>query len=415
MNYTKTQEKFISGGIEHLQNGEGLKTCCGYAGTGKTTCAIPIIKAQPDTLILCPTHVSRQIMLKKLYAAGIKEPRVMTITSFLKECVDTKINEAEDKLLYFTTLEDEKGVQAMKDKIEWLISSGRANDPVFENKDDVENPKSIWLEEAGMTQREDMNELLLRAQNVLAVGDGFQLPPVVVNGDEYYQDWFSRAKYSWALTEVHRNAGDVLNFATRIRMSPTKFNLYDGISRIKMKDVLLVKKSEKLFQKIAEENIIPLAFYNDEVDRLCHLVRNAIGLDHNFVEAGEPLYAANNMNGKLTINNKDEVYFKERFNLTNHGGFARIVKSSNGLSSEFKVNTARLNNNLSEIEKKRLLSDKGLVLRFDRARTIYGAQGNEWQKVLWGGTVPSSMNQNKHNRMLYTAVTRAQERFGLIV
>ena len=390
----------------------------GKEGVVNSTCLEEVVKGVSDPLILTPTHIAKNELLKKLGDLA-KDLRIMTTTAFLKEMKTTKLADAQEKLMYFEGENNIKAVKAMKDKINDLIKSGRANEPIFENKEDIENPDIVILDEAGMIMRQDIEELKLRARVILGVGDSFQLPPVVTRGDEYYEDWYYNRKHDWELTTVHRNTGDVLNFVNRIRdyKDSAKFDLYREIKKSNMTDVMILKRSDKLFKKMGEEDMMLLAFYNNEVDRLAYKVRQAMGYDYKIIEKGEPLYAANNKTGmgQVRINNKDKVFLNANFDLTQLKGIVSLTKNQTNETTTVEINSARLNSALTESQKKVKLSNlNALILRHDRARTVYGAQGAQSEKVIWGGTIPNNFSTLKHNRMLYTAGSRAQERFGVL-
>ena len=413
MKFSPKQNTIIKESVEYLRaGGGGYKIFKGYAGVGKSTCLKEVVKLIPDLTILVPTHMAKSVILNML--KGINDnPRVITVTSFLRDCKGTK----EDKLAMQINSAEMAGkdvlVKKLKEAKERMIANGQSQDPVFLDKEIFDVEVHVWCDESSMITRDDKNAIVDKSESTVFAGDGFQLPPVVQH-DMWYQDWFYRERHTWMLDQVFRNSGDVLSFATHIRNSKTssKYDIMKHISDMKLKDVIRVKKSDKVRKKIVAEGIALLSYYNDDVDSCNFDVRKAMGYQPNTVLPHEKLYCANNFGN---FNNKDIVGVKIAKNIsTDKPFYATIVDIVRDTESDTIINPARMLIDKTQAERKLLLNVQGLVLRYDYARTVHGAQGSEWGKVLLTGRLPN-IEPLQFNRYLYTAVTRAKTRFGILI
>ena len=418
MKLTETQQDAVEGIIGHLRSGNRIASLVGYAGTGKTTLLMEVYKELPETIFLTPTHKAKGVLFKKLCKVAdtnAEPPDVRTVTSFLKDFKGTK----EECMLQTIDLLEMAGKKYKKELRKWyenlekVRDKGQAQDPVFADKEDAD-ADTIVCDEASMITRTDRNAIELRCRAGVMVGDGFQAPPVVSRSQLDYEDWFGKAKHNWALTEVLRNDEGVLKLATIIRKlgGDDKVDLEKTIRDLNLPDLKVIAKTPKLQSRAADDNYMFLSFMNKNVDSLSFGTRRALGREPNCIDVDDRLYANNSFG---TIVNKTELAPKEFIKLSTQGpSYANVLNIETGEVSNTMINPARLLTGIPESERKRRSSDKGLIARYDYARTIHGAQGSEWKNVVYQHQGFEWMTTEQYNRLVYTAVTRAQKNFALL-
>ena len=395
---------------------EGLYSLCGYAGTGKTTSLKALYKRCPDLLFLTPTHKAKSVLKAKLG----DEALVMTTTAYTKSFKGTKMERME--LAHFLETDPDKKAKLEK-KMKALTKAGKAQEPVFGDRDRPEELIGkfirVCVDEASMVTKNDRDKILKNADAVLFVGDGFQLPPVSQEAD---QDWFSRRDHNWYFDEVVRQGADsgILDLATQIRHAQGSFDLRRWVknNREKYDDVFMVDYTDTMLQAISEDDCVALSFMNYVVDEMCYDVRRVLGHEKNCITPKDKLFAANNF-GEFC--NKDEIVLKGKFGIGDHhdvfGDKPRPVDVHNitqGFTLPVLFNDARLVAGLSDSARREKLSNKGLLPRFDYARTVHASQGSEWPTVVYQDEGLNMLEEEEQNRLIYTAVTRAQEQFVLL-
>lgn len=415
----KEQTEAVEGMVEHLRNGRGVKTLSAAAGCGKTTLLIEVYKHHPDAIFLVPTHKAGKVLFSKLMTAATPDnpPIVQTTTSFLRRYKGTRGELLKQRIEMLELDGNKFSGELIKAKkmLQRIIDKGRAQEPVFMDNLDAEGDKVI-CDESSMIARSDRNELEARVTSVVMIGDHYQIGPVVHQSKQEYEDWFHSAKHDWTLDKVYRNDAGVLTLATMIRdLGDTeKINLEKAIRDLNLPDLTVINRGPVILKKLARQDFVALAFMNKTVDSIAFGARKALERQVNVVTPEDRLFASNNFD---EITNKTDLVVDKTHKLFfDKPSFFQVKDIDTGKVYEAMVNPARMLDDISESERRKRSSDKGLILRYGLAKTCHGAQGSEYSYVLMVDdmTQQSWMENETHNRLTYTAVTRAQKSFALL-
>ena len=414
--FNTQQSTFISGALEKLRE-YGWWTLQGNAGTGKTTCLIEIYKYFRNIVFLAPTHKAKGVLQAKLGP----DAYVITTTSFTKGFRGTLEERIENKIEGARHHGDEKLIKTLEKELRKLVKSGRAQEPVFGDRErDDPHFISVVCDEASMVDLDSRNLIIENSDSAIFIGDGFQLPPVTRNvSDEeaIRQDWFYRTTHTWHLTEVVRQAEDsgILRLAGLIRdkggNSPFPIWSWMRDNEHDWDDLYVLDENTDCYQKASDDDTVMLSFMNNVVDEFCYDVRHTLGRDPNVVTSADKLYASNNF---ANFSNKDEIQVRVESFTQVPTVTVPLTNITKGMWECCLVNSARLQVDLTDRERRERLSLKGLVLRYDYARTIHSSQGSEWDYVMYRHAGVDRLDSLTHNRLLYTAVTRAKESFILL-
>ena len=411
------QQTFVDEADERLGT-SGWWTLKGEGGCGKTYAQKALFARRSDIVFLAPTHKAKEVLQKKL---GDKA-YVITTTKFTKGFKGTKLERMESDIVDAERLGDESLIKKLNKKLTKLIKSGQAQEPVFgvKERDDGEEIKWICVvcDEASMVTLDDRNLIIENSDSAIFVGDDFQVPPVTrIRGDEERQDWFRRIKADWTLTEVVRQKADssILKLARLIREADDEFEF--PIRKWMMEnengeDLFVLDEDKDCYEQASEEDTMMVSFMNDVVDEFSYDVRKCLGRDPNVVTEKDHLYAANNFGEDFR--NKDIVQTVGDLSITAGVLAANLNNITTGMKCQTLINTARLKVRMKRSERTELLSSKGLVLRYDYARTIHSSQGSEFRIVMYRHCGTEHLDTLTHNRLLYTAVSRSVESFILL-
>lgn len=223
----------------------------GYAGTGKSTCALRLAATAKGRVVFCAFTGKAALVMRQRGCEG-----AMTIHSAMYqskgEVVDPKVQALRDEVL---SLEREldgmvnKGdpgdpgelarlsnqLARAKEDLE-RTGRGKKAQPIFslrENGCPASGAGLIVVDEASMAGSRIRADLESFGSPILALGDPFQLPPVGDTGG------FTAGKPDFCLTEIHRHARDsgILRLATAIREGdPIEAGEYGSDCRVVMWD-----------------------------------------------------------------------------------------------------------------------------------------------------------------------------------
>lgn len=406
-----TQQKFVDEATEAMSV-PGLYTLCGYAGTGKTSCLAHLYDIDPELIFLTPTHKAKGVLKSKLGAGAI----VMTTTAYTKSFEGTKLDRMQ---LAWELAETEAERDKIDKRIIKLKKSGDAQQPVFGDRSRPPELDGMFLkvvvDEASMVTRDDRNKIMANVDAALFVGDGFQLPPVTKQGEQN-QDWFANHRHNWIFEEVVRQSKEsgILTLATAVRQATERFELHQWVhdNRKKFGDVFMIDESPRMLKEIAKESAVALSFMNYVVDELSYSVRRVLGHDEHKVIPEDKLYASNNF---ADYQNKDELSVKSDMTLGKQGSGVWTVRNlTQNFEQVVMVNDAHLVADMENADRKEKRSERGLLIRFDYARTVHSSQGSEWDTVVYKHQGNDYLDEETDNRLVYTAITRASRAFALI-
>ena len=377
---TEEQKNFVEGASQRLGT-PGWWVLKGWAGRGKTFSLEALRQQRPDIVFLAPTHKAKSVLQNKLGEGAY----VITTTSFTKGFKGTKEERLESDISDAERKGDEKLIQKLKRELKQLIKSGEAQQPVFGVKSRSEEDELKWInvvcDESSMVSLDDRNLIIENSDSAIFVGDDFQVPPVVRHGDVERQDWFRRVEADWELTEPMRQSNDsgILHLADLVRQASDEFEFpirkWVKDNEDEWDDIFTLEEGVECYHQAAEEDTMMLSFTNDVVDEFSYDVRKALGRDPEVVTPEDKLFCANNFGDEFK--NKDEVQVKENMSIKPAVLTTTLNNTTTGFTTQALINTARLKVKVKSSARREMLSSKGLVLRYDYARTIHSSQGSE--------------------------------------
>lgn len=368
----------------------------GYAGTGKTSIALNMIKWANhngvDVQMLAPTNKAAMVLKKKT------GQDVQTLHSFI----------------YSKPLEDEEGV------LHWKPNS------------DIVNRAMLLVDECSMIGEDLYNDLLLKTNKCLIIflGDNFQLEPV---GSKF--NIFNQKDIEYLqLTEVKRYDSSILEYVTNLRKKRT------CIMPPQTKEITLANATNgsliSLFlDKIAKEgsmSSVILCSTNKRRVSYNHEVRHTLNYSDRVLTFGEPLISINNSlyaNGEIFVFENMGWVFVRHF-ATDDLGYAYLYKrpSPNNVDFiylmvlptvdkpsvyhaqlakqiEFDLTTGIFKMNEEQYLE---LSREVIVATYGYCVSAHKSQGSQWDNVFVDQEYLTKLWDNA--RWLYTACTRAVKR-----
>jgi hypothetical protein len=283
-----------------------------------------------------------------------------------------------------------------------------------------------------------------QANKVIFIGDEFQLPPV----NETFSPALSQnhlhivhglAGHQGCLHEVMRQKKDsyILRNATRLREAMSLGQEFGNLDcRTLTRSTQALYRYIDLFDPLAPERVVVIAWTNKDVNWFNHAIRQRLGLADYTLSEGDIVtthvnwYRGNHLISKgerarvvavsdsveyiagLTFA-EAELEFRDSsgkpYVVRNHVMLDSLRSTDGNISSEAEnaLFAEAMVHNVKFRESGLLSDDRYLGafrLRHAYALTCHRAQGNEWQNVILHPFVP----RNDY-RWLYTAVTRASD------
>lgn len=390
----------------------------GYAGTGKTTVLAAAAKELgQQCCILTPTNKAAKVLREK----GVD--RAQTVHSFLYTPAEVEIykRDKRDNVIY-----------QMDDKGEPLMYKGEKVPVVlrkemgFSLKADPTNvPKVCIVDEASMIGKDIYQDLLNTFENIVLVGDGFQLPPVMDT------DVLNLEKPDINLTEVHRVALDnpIIRFATQIRNGEEPdFNQYkDENKTINVCDW----NNTKLYKALVDNNCQAICGRNKTRHHINSRMRDALGYEPNTLLNGEEIVCLENWREEdgdgirsLLFYNGQTAIVEGDYQPTDDDMVAKLIKLQNAghkflfpfwNPGYFNLFDARDSGWWNEY-KRRQASDvkplRGIKFDYSYGITAHKSQGSEYNNVAVFDE--RSACRGFEQRWYYTAVTRAKQRLLVV-
>ncbi|MGW3619477.1 ATP-dependent DNA helicase [Micromonospora arida] len=356
----------------------------GYAGTGKTTIA---------------KHFDGDGVLYAAYTG--KAAQVLT----LKGCKATTLH----SLLYKPTRQVQRELADLWAKVRAtrdpevkhkLMSHIKALDkPGWKLNPDspLAAAKLLVVDEVSMVNEAMAEDILGFGVKVLVLGDPAQLPPI--HGDGYFTD----ARPDVLLTEVHRNTGAVLEWATRVRNQGAwaKFPKREGTGVLNLpgrRDRVPASKLVKFDQVIVGLNKTRW-LYN-------RTIRAHLGYPSDRPIVGDRVICLENSPSLGVING-------EQFDVLDvwgtHPLSMRLRNVDTGaVLKDLPVHPEGFNHSGGKIS---LPRDAG-NFTYGYAITCHKAQGSQWGSVLVVDEAGAMRGDAR--RWMYTALTRAEDRVVVV-
>jgi exodeoxyribonuclease-5 len=371
----------------------------GYAGTGKTTIAVNIVKYAidkkrfNDVIILAPTNKAKVVLMEKV---PLGHTYFSTLHSFL----------------YGSPDENE----------EWHI------------KDTVNN-FFILVDESSMINKDVLSDLRKVCRNCLIIytGDAFQLEPVG-------EDTGLMKKPNIELTTVKRNDGDILNYATELRTIQEAFEPFSRFPSIRkrwtedsiIEYVNLIKQDEDCIFLVADNNA--RTYNNIKIRKLLNYTAPLCKKERLLSIANSGLYA----NGEtfniedsftvikectVTLNTKFEEWEEDVMSFATNQHIFILCKNTKKATLPHSLFGKLDYDDLEELVgsdnvvfddsgKYYSLSKAVTICTYGYALTVHKSQGSQWDTVFVQR--PNYVQKCDAARWLYTAVTRAVSNLSLI-
>lgn len=386
---TKRQQEGLQIALNRYRNGEKYTCIAGFAGTGKSTLVRFVIEALdiPDEYIryVAFTGKASEVLRKK------GNPNAITAHKLLYQARQKK-----DGTYFFEPRRVLEGL-----------------------------PRIIVVDEISMLPKDMWNQLCTYPVYILALGDPFQLPPVLASQENHVLD-----HPHIFLDEIMRQAAenDIIQVSMKIR-NQEKLKPYQG------KDVQIFK-NEDLCSGMLE--------WADQILTATNLQRHSINLNMKNgsnipIEEDKVICLQNKwdllseqenpiVNG--TIGYLENLRLKEYSYRTKSFWIPHIQV----LKADMHTDDGDVYYNIPIDYKALLTGEKALTAKqeyavrntkydnpplpvefnYGHAITVHRAQGSEWNKVL---VLEENFPFDKveHARWLYTAITRASEKATLIL
>lgn len=383
---TKKQEEGLKIAIDRWKNKEKCTVISGFAGAGKSTLVRFIVQAmdvsEDDVCYCAYTGKATQVLQKK----GNKN--VSTL----------------HKLLYDTKpLSNGKYLNIPKASI---------------------NYKVIIVDEVSMAPMTLMKLLFRHNCYVICLGDPFQLPPIDKNEDNHLLD-----NPHIFLDEIMRQAQE-----SEIIRTSMKIRNRENISNFNGKEVMILDKSKLTNNMLLWADQILVGTNRTRID-INTTMRALLGREGS-PQVGDKIICLRNY-FDIIADNKDalvngtigyikNIYDIENFNLPYYAGGKTIKSLKADFISDSDSTFSHLNldnhmiltgekcvDNKTEFKlsrDKRFEHSIPLEFTYGYAVTTWKAQGSEWSKILLlEENFP--FDKTEHARFLYTACTRAVDRF----
>jgi exodeoxyribonuclease-5 len=273
--------------------------------------------------------------------------------------------------------------------------------PLFELKEEtpVREAALIVLDECSMIGSKIFEDILSLNVPVLALGDKFQLPPVMA------QSFFVKTQPDYELTEIHRQAKDspIIHLATLAREGKT-------ITPGQYGNCLVTRESLQDEAMAADQILIGT---HETRHRINALYRKLKGYTSQFPEVGERLICKHNdnklnfLNGEqYTVTSINELQDELRIGLQDDEGNYRGIVSAH---KEYFLKDDKG----KQKEPNPYTKHKKICLDTAAAGTIHSAQGSQWPFVyMVDESRKFGADASKHR---YTGITRAANKLVMRV
>lgn len=337
----------------------------GYAGTGKTSLAKHIAEqcgGQHRVVFIAPTGKAASRLRQK----GCKYAKTM------------------HQFIYNVRGEDEDG------------------DPIFIGKGAIdEKPVLIVLDEGSMVSDYDLRQLTSYNIAVLALGDLGQVPPVKAASA------LKPENVDHLLEQIERQGAEsnIIRASMFVRQGKRlPVRSYDDVK------VIQGEPSDADLLAHAGEDGQAICSFNSTRQALNRRFRKLLGFTGDIPQVGEKVVCTFNQHGHGFMNGEQGIVLnyvdipdEDKEDEDNGKLLVRIKSLTDGRERQVKFNPASFDRS-EDIRKEAYRNIGGFDYGY--ALTVHKSQGSEWPRVL---VVEEIMRGNDYSKMMYTAITRAQE------
>lgn len=353
----------------------------GTAGSGKSTVISHVLQNRSDIYFVAPTGKAAHVLRKK----GIEQAQ--TLHSLLYQPAEVPVL-------------DDKGSPVLNPETGEVRTK-----VVFSNSENckLRDGGIVVVDEASMVSTQMAEDLLQHPVRVIAVGDPYQLPPVMSRGG---RSLLSTDAPDVLLTEIHRSALEspvtaLCNYVRQTGKLPSTDSAKNG-SRI-------IPTARHYGGKVDVDRVQVIVGMHKTRHTINEMVRRSRGISSDdSPQKGERLICKVNdkehgvFNGmQLTVvathfTDNPDIYEMELH--TEEGGVVWAPVWRHGFTRSGDEKLA----NMSMRER-----GEALVMNFAYAITAHSAQGSEWDHIFV--IDESSVFRKDASKWLYTAVSRASE------
>ncbi len=359
-----------------------IETISGPAGTGKTTLIGWIKDSFPGAIVCAPTNKAVSVLRQKGFTNATTLDRVLNKSVY----VEIRREPTKEEELFYA----DNGMEL----------PGFMLEESYEKIEKIGSETPLVIDEASMTSQSELFRCLEMFPKIIAVGDGFQLPPV--DGVPWFQDW----DHSIELTQIVRTADDseIPQLCGLIRARNASWQ-----TRKWQKDVSIIRLCDMTDITFTNANIM-LAFKNKTCDFYNPIIRSMRGLEH----PGDPTRPVKGdwLLSWQTINSeyitKSDVYEVMHCGIV-QGGYACLLRSPlTGHASMVSVCKATLEQQQSKIRVARMAH-----FSYAHCITAHKSQGSEFDNVVVFASDKTRSHEDYWN-WLYTACSRAKKQLTII-
>ena len=369
--------------IQQFLADDERKSCVldGPAGSGKTTLLRQLMESLPDRCVICaPTNKAVSVLRSKGFAKATTLDRVLNKTL----CAMTQRQPTANEILFY--------------KENDLVIPAQIEVEEYEKIDAEAGGLVVCLDESSMTNEAEFTRLLNAYPKVIAVGDGFQLPPV--EGAK----WFQTTDPDIRLTEIVRTGAgsEITTLANLIRRKSPEWNKNawtQEVTILKRSDVMAVEQAMK-------DADIVLAHKNttcDDKNLVIRMMRNLIGADCYAPMPGDILLAWDTIKTPNIL--KSETYKVEK-SFALPGGYRVLFENQSQFVPVSKANLIEQKTDIAVAKLNRF--------SFAHCITAHKSQGSEWDHVVVLA-YDHYFKFDDHWNWLYTACTRAKLHLTIVI
>ncbi|USN16392.1 ATP-dependent DNA helicase [Luteibacter phage vB_LflM-Pluto] len=344
----------------------------GFAGTGKTTVAMTIAKRCAGELFRVEFIAPTGKAASRLRQKGCATARTM------------------HQFNYNLRGEDDEG------------------NPIFRAKETLDaKPKLIVLDEASMVGEYEYHDLIAHNIPILALGDIGQLPPVKAAAA------FTATHVDVLLDKIERQGKDsnIIRASMFVREGKKlPWREYDDVR------VREGKPSTDDLLAHAVEDAQILCSYNNTRSYINNKIRAKLGFKSTLPEVGEKVVCRFNQHGYGIMNGEQGIVLDYTQVDTRREDVENIYDDEEDDGSRMVLRSLTDGRTLTvrfqrksfsdDFEERKEFSKKPGAFDFGYALTVHSSQGSEWPRVL---VIEESMRGIDYAKLMYTAVTRAQE------
>lgn len=262
------------------------------------------------------------------------------------------------------------------------------------------------VDEASMVPRDMAEDMLSFGKPVIVVGDPYQLPPV--SGDSY----FTAGKPDYMLTQIHRNAGGIVEIATMMREGRLpQVGIYGDTG-----DARVFHLTKETQPYVYQPETYPICGLNRVRWVYSQRIRRIRGFGGELPQEGERVQCKRNMKDLGIFNGQSGTLLTDPRRCEKYPGLIEIDVQMDGEKTprrRIPVHPYLFSQHFhGPCQKPRLSADQA---EFDWGwvRTAHSAQGSEAPDV----TVvdDSRAFRDMWLRWLYTSTTRAQAQVTVLL